>query len=166
MLASLTFAVKLDVPAAVGVPVIAPLAGLSVRPAGKPALWIDQLYGSVPPLPLSVALYATPTVPPGSELVETASVVGCTVSVVFPFTLPSVTVIVVVPAETPVANPPALIVATPGLPEFHVTWLVTFCVLPSEYVPVAVNCCVVPLPMPGLAGVTAIEVSVAVEPEA
>ena len=34
--------------------------------------------------------------------------------------------------------------------------------LESEYVPVAVNCCVPPCPTDGFAGVTAIEVSVAV----
>ena len=35
--------------------------------------------------------------------------------------------------------------------------------VPSEYVPVAVNCCVVPKAILGLAGVTSIEVSVARE---
>ena len=49
---------------------------------------------------------------------------------------------VVVPADTPEASPLALIVATAGVDEFQFTWLVMFCVLPSEYVPVAVNCCV------------------------
>jgi hypothetical protein len=35
-------------------------------------------------------------------------------------------------------------------------------VLPSEYVPVAVNCCVVPLAIDGFAGATAIDTGVAV----
>lgn len=35
--------------------------------------------------------------------------------------------------------------------------------VPSEYVPVALNCCVVPKAIRGLAGVTSIEVSVAPE---
>ena len=40
------------------------------------------------------------------------------------------------------------------------TWLVRFWVLPSEKLPVAVNCCVVPLAIEGAAGVTAIDWSV------
>ena len=55
LLASLTWTVKLEAPADAGVPVIAPLAPLSVRPAGKDPLAIDQVYGSVPPLAASVA---------------------------------------------------------------------------------------------------------------
>ena len=51
--------------------------------------------------------------------------------------------------------------ATPVVAETQVTELVMFCVLVSENVPVAVNCCVAPLTSDGLAGVTAIEVSVA-----
>ena len=39
---------------------------------------------------------------------------------------------VVVPAETAVARPLALIVATPVLDDVHVAWLVIFCVLLSE----------------------------------
>lgn len=49
-------------------------------------------------------------------------------------------VMVVVPALTPVATPFALTVALPVLDEAHVTDAVTFWVLPSEYVAVAVNC--------------------------
>jgi hypothetical protein len=52
-----------------------------------------------------------------------------------------------------------LIVATPGVEELHVAVLVRFCVLPLLYVPVAVNCCVVPMAMEGFAGVTAIDTS-------
>jgi len=54
-------------------------------------------------------------------------------------------------------------VATVVVTEDQVTELVMFCVLASENVPVAVNCCVAPLTIDGLAGVTAIEVSVAAE---
>jgi hypothetical protein len=39
---------------------------------------------------------------------------------------------VVVPAETPAAKPPVLIVATDVLDDVHVAWPVRFCVLPSE----------------------------------
>jgi len=67
--------------------------------------------------------------------------------------------------------PPLLIVATPVVSELHCTVPVMFCVLPSVYVPVAVNCCVVPSGIDGIAGVTAIVTSTAgvtvkvVEPE-
>ena len=75
-----------------------------------------------------------------------------------------VAIIIDVPAATDVANPlePAalLMVATEGVEEVHVTALVRFCIVLSEYVPVAVNCCVAPAMMMGLAGVTAMEINV------
>ncbi len=79
-----------------------------------------------------------------------------------PTILPEVAEIVLVPAATPVARPAAVMVATPVLEEAHVTCPVMFFVLPSEYVPVALNCCVAPVKIVGSAGVTAIDVSVAV----
>ena len=66
---------------------------------------------------------------------------------------------VVPPALTPVARPVLLIVATEGALELQVTELVRFCVLESEYVPVAVNCCVLVPDMEGDEGVTAIDTS-------
>ena len=51
---------------------------------------------------------------------------------------------VLLPALTPLASPAELMVATAVFEEVHVTWLVMFCVLLFEYVPVAVNCCVAP----------------------
>jgi hypothetical protein len=45
-------------------------------------------------------------------------------------------------------------VAVAVLDELQVTDVVRFCVLPSVYAPVAVNCCVVPWTIDGLAGVT------------
>ena len=64
---SVTLAVKVNVPGAVGVPEIVPVAAANVRPAGNaPALKL-QLYGVVPPLACNVVVYAVPTVPPGSE---------------------------------------------------------------------------------------------------
>ena len=63
------------------------------------------------------------------------------------------------PAETAVARPLALIVATAVLDEDQLTWLVRFCVLLSEYVPVAVNGWEAPTRITGFEGVTAIEVS-------
>ena len=82
-----------------------------------------------------------------------------TVSPVLPLTELSVAEIVVVPVATVVASPPAFTDATPVFDDTHATWLVRLCVLPSEYVPVAVNCCVPPTVMVRFAGVTVIEVS-------
>jgi hypothetical protein len=87
-----------------------------------------------------------------------------TVSVVLPVTPDNVADMVVLPADTPVASPLPLggfvIVATAVLDDAQVTWLVIFCVLRSEEVPVAVNCCVAPVRMLGPTGVTAIEINV------
>ena len=89
------------------------------------------------------------------------SVAAVTVSVVEPVTLPLVALIVEVPAFNALARPEALIVAVVVLEDAHVTLLVRFCVVPSLYVPVAVNCCVPPAATDGFTGVTAIELSVA-----
>ena len=51
---SLTFTVKEEVPAVVGVPLICPEL-LKVRPAGREPELSDQLYGVVPPLAASEA---------------------------------------------------------------------------------------------------------------
>ena len=80
---------------------------------------------------------------------------GRTVSTVVPLTPLSVAVISDEPAVLPVASPPLVIVATDRLPEVQLTWLVRSAVLVSEYVPVALNCCVAPTPIDGLAGVIA-----------
>ena len=53
-LASLTWAVTLKKPAAVGVPVMAPVAGSTASPAGRPMA--VQVYGRVPPVALNVWL--------------------------------------------------------------------------------------------------------------
>jgi hypothetical protein len=88
-----------------------------------------------------------------------------TASVAVPVMFPEVAVIVVEPAATEVASPlePAalLIAATPAVDELQVTAVVRFCVVPSENVPVAVNCRVVPNAMLGLVGVTVMDTSVA-----
>jgi hypothetical protein len=83
-----------------------------------------------------------------------------TVRVVDPATEPNVARIVVEPAPAPVASPVVLIVATPLADELQATDVVRFWVVPSLKVPVAVNCCVVPATIDGLAGVTASDVSV------
>jgi hypothetical protein len=66
LLASVTVTVKLEVPTVVGVPPMT--QPVSVRPAGRVPVLIEQLYGVVPPLAPMVALYTTPTVPSGSVL--------------------------------------------------------------------------------------------------
>jgi hypothetical protein len=72
------------------------------------------------------------TVPPGTDVVMSASAAVCTVSVVLPVTLAKLAEIVVVPAETAVARPPVAMVATDVRDEFQVAWLEIFTVLPSE----------------------------------
>ena len=59
------------------------------------------------------------------------SVGEVTVSVVEPLMLPDVALINEVPAATPVARPPVVIVATLVVAEFQVTLLVRFCVVES-----------------------------------
>ena len=95
----------------------------------------------------------------------TESAAGRTVSVVVPVIAPLTAEIVLEPAAIAVASPVALIVATAVFEEVHVTWLVMFCVVVFEYVPVAVNCCVAPVAIDGFVGVTAIEVNVGAVPE-
>jgi hypothetical protein len=85
------------------------------------------------------------------------SVGAVTVSFVVPSTAPEAALIVLVPAATPVANPPAVIVTTPVDCEVQVTELVKSCMELSEKVPVAVNCSVLPFPIEGFAGVTTID---------
>jgi len=89
------------------------------------------------------------------------SVATVTVSVVEPVTLPEVAWMVALPVPAAVASPAVLLLATVVLSEVQVTELVRFCVLVSLNVPVAVNCCVVPLGIEGLTGVTAMDTSVA-----
>ncbi len=84
-----------------------------------------------------------------------------TVRVVLPETVPEVAVIVTVPAELAVARPLRSTVATYGLPELHVTCVVISWAVPSEKVPVAVNCWVAPPSTLGSAGVMAMEDRVA-----
>jgi hypothetical protein len=76
-----------------------------------------------------------------------------------------VAVMTLVPVATAVAKPAvapeATMVAVAGVAEAQVTWLVRFCVVLLENVPVAVNCWVNPAAILGNAGVTAIDVNVA-----
>jgi len=86
---------------------------------------------------------------------------GVTVRVVFPEILPEVAVMVAVPAATAVARPLLLTVAADVLDDLQVTCVVISLVEPSEYVPEAVNCLVLPTGRLGLAGVMDMEDRVA-----
>ena len=70
-----TWTVKLEVPAAVGVPLSRP-AEERLRPAGSVPADTDQVYGVVPPAAASVWLYAVPTVPAGNG--DVVVIVGAT----------------------------------------------------------------------------------------
>jgi len=97
----------------------------------------------------------------GVNAIDT-NVAAVTVSVFAGLVTPfSDAVICDVPTPMPVAKPAELIVATPGVPDTQVACVVRFCVLLSEYVPVAVNCSVSPFAIEGFAGVTAIDTTVA-----
>jgi hypothetical protein len=81
-----------------------------------------------------------------------------TVSVVEPLMELEAASIVEVPSPTAVARPTAVIVATLWSRDDQPTEAVRFCVLPSLYFPVAVNCCDAPPEIVGFAGVTEIDV--------
>src|SRR5215831_19154516 len=53
---AVTLTVKPEVPVAVGVPEITPLAGVRVSPAGSVPLAIDHVYGGVPPVAVRFAV--------------------------------------------------------------------------------------------------------------
>ena len=75
---SVTWTAMVLVPCAVGVPVMAPVFGLIERPLGRPPA--VQVYGVTPPVAATVALYAWPAAPEGSEVVVIVSVDGLIVS--------------------------------------------------------------------------------------
>jgi len=64
-----------------------------------------------------------------------------------------------VPTAIPVASPEASIVATSSLLLVQVTDPVRSAVLPSEYVPVAVNCWVLSITIEAVSGTTSIDVN-------
>ena len=97
------------------------------------------------------------------EITIEFSVAATTDSGVFPLTVPSddvaVIVIAVLLIVRAVTNPPAEIVATAVFDDVHVAVAVRSCVDLSLYVPVAVNCVRVPTGTEAFAGVTAIDCS-------
>lgn len=118
-----------------------------------------------PPVKVPVAVNCC-VVPSGMDALagetdRASSTAGEIVSVVFPDTVAEDAVMVADPTTSAEASPPEEIVVTPVADDFQVTDEVRFSVLPSEYFPVAVNCCVVPNGTAALAGVTAIDTRVA-----
>ncbi len=91
----------------------------------------------------------------GVNEIETRAAVF-TVRVACPEIEPEDAVMVVVPRLCELATP-ANTVATAGAEELHAAVAVRILVLPSEYVPVAVNCCVVPSGIEALDGATAMD---------
>jgi len=83
-----------------------------------------------------------------------------TVRVVFPEMLSETAVMMDVPTVTALARPILLTVATEVFDEVQVTCVVISWLVPSEYVPEAANCLVIPAGTLGLAEVTVIEISV------
>ena len=80
---SVTLTVTVELPETVGVPLT--VQPFTVSPAGNDPV-IVQLYGVTPPLAPIVALYGTPTVPPGSVPVR-LNTAGAIVIVSFVLTL-------------------------------------------------------------------------------
>lgn len=84
---SLAWTVKLEFPAAAGVPRMTPVDGSRDKPAGNEPALTDQVYGGVPPEPLSVWEYAIPTMPAGIDAVAMLKAGGFTTSVKLLFAL-------------------------------------------------------------------------------
>ena len=78
---------------------------------------------------------------------------GETLNIVCPETVPTDAVIVALPTPAELASPAEDTFAIPGADEDQTAVELKFCVPPSEYVPVAVNCTVCPSGTDGLAGV-------------
>src|SRR2546423_13066942 len=83
-----------------------------------------------------------------------------TVKMAEPLTGLAVAAIAVVPCPRLVARPVLLMVAVPIADDVQIAEVDKSWVLPSVYVPVAVNCCVFPWAIDGVAGLTAIDTSV------
>src|ERR1022692_2785265 len=65
-LTSVTWMVKLKLPAVVGVPLICPVAEFSATPAGRVPAGTLKVKGNVPPVITRVCEYLAPTVPCGN----------------------------------------------------------------------------------------------------
>jgi len=113
------------------------------------------------PVAVNCCVVPSAIVAVGGLIAIDTSTAAVTVSTVVPLTVPEVALTVAVPVPALCPSPALLIVAVAGVSEVHVAVLLRSCVLPSVNVPVAVNCCVVPNAIEGVAGVTANDTSAA-----
>jgi len=93
-------------------------------------------------VPVAVSCGVNPTLTvglAGVTVMEERIAAAATVRVAFPEIVPEVAVMVAVPAEMAIARLLLLTTATDGFAELQVTSVVTSKLVPSEYVPVAVN---------------------------
>jgi hypothetical protein len=121
----------------------------------------DEMSNEVPFEYVPVAVYCedepTGKVARAGVTAMELKVAAFTVSVVVLVIAPTVARIVLLPWAILEARPLDEIVATPVLLEVQEAEAVKSCVLPSEKVPVAVNCCITPTGMEGFAGVMAMD---------
>ena len=111
-------------------------------------------------LPVAVNCWVAPTVMlglAGVTVIDWRTGAGVTVSIAAPVMPLRLAVMEEEPVATALARPVVEMVATEGVADAQVTWLVRFSVELSEKWPVAVNCWVAPTAMLGLAGVTVID---------
>jgi len=114
----------------------------------------DQSTPALVELPVAVNFCVLPGAMDAVVGVTAIDFGSATVSVVDPEMLPSAAVMLVLPAPTPVASPPAVVVATVVCVELHVTNGVRVCKLPFVRWPVATNCSSAPAAIEVVAGVT------------
>ena len=117
---SVNVTAKLGLPAAVGVPAIAPVDGLRVRPAGKLPVLTAHVLGGMPPRPASVMAYGVPNVPPdsGPAAVLIAGFTG-TFSIAIAVTLLSATEVAVTVTPNAVATVTGAVYVTAVVVEFE-----------------------------------------------
>lgn len=127
---------------------------------------VPVILAVVPSLKVPVARKAC--VPPmaildvaGVTAIDTSDAGTVTVKVALPDLPFALAVMRVLPAATPIAVPVDDTVPTEGVPEDQAAVLLMFAVVPSVKVPVATKFCVPPTKTPAVAGVTAIDASVA-----
>lgn len=142
-------------------PMLAPLGtatSIDVSPhiVGLPATPLNVTVPGREPKPVPEI---TTVVPTGPEVGERVVMPGVRVSVVEPFTVPTAAWMVVSPSSRPVAKPADEILATVVAEDVHVALAVRLLLLPSEKVPVAVNCTVAPTGKDAFGGVSEIDVS-------
>ena len=102
-LASTIWTVKLNVPEADGVPVIAPVPELMLNPVGRAPAEIDQTNGVVPPLVAGVCEYAAPTVALASDVVVMDGNAATTIDSAFVSNAPTLSSMRTVKFAVPVA---------------------------------------------------------------